>query len=60
VHRAAAGDITVVVGGDERVFEAHMPLLEAWGGQVFHVGELGSASDLKGRDDMLAFVHLVA
>ena len=31
VHRAAAGDITVVVGGDERVFEAHMPLLEAMG-----------------------------
>lgn len=59
-HRAATGDITVIVGGDERVVEAHMPLLRAMGGQVFHVGPLGLASDLKVITNMLAFVHLIA
>ena len=58
VHRAATGDITVIVGGDERRRRAHMPLFEAMGGQVFHVGPLGSASDLKVITNMLAFVHL--
>ena len=30
-HRAATGDITVIVGGDQQVLEAHMPLLRAMG-----------------------------
>ena len=59
-HRAATGDITVIVGGDERVVEAHMALLSAMGDQVFHVGPLGLASDLKVITNMLAFVHLIA
>ena len=60
VHRAAMGDITVIVGGDEAVADAHMPLFEAVGGRVFHVGQLGNASDLKVITNMLAFIHLVA
>jgi len=60
VHRAAAGDITVLVGGERAVFEEHLPLFEAMGGKVFHVGALGSASVLKVITNMLAFVHLVA
>lgn len=60
VHKAAAGEITVLVGGDTAVFEAHLPALEAMGGQVFHIGPLGSASVIKVITNMLAFVHLVA
>ena len=60
VHLAATGEITVIVGGDESVAEAHMPLFEAMGGRVFHVGPLGRASDLKVITNMLAFIHLVA
>lgn len=60
VHRAAAGDITVLVGGDRAAFEEHLPLFEAMGGKVFYVGELGSASVIKVITNMLAFVHLVA
>jgi len=60
VHRAAAGDITVLVGGDRALFEEHLPLFEAMGGKIFHVGGLGSASVLKVITNMLAFVHLVA
>lgn len=60
VHRAAAGEITVLVGGDEAVFERHRPALEAMGGQVLHMGPLGSASLVKVITNLLAFVHLVA
>ncbi|HEY3851976.1 MAG TPA: NAD(P)-binding domain-containing protein, partial [Steroidobacteraceae bacterium] len=33
VHRAEAGDITVLVGGAQQVFDAHKAALEAMGGQ---------------------------
>jgi 3-hydroxyisobutyrate dehydrogenase len=60
VHKAAAGEITVIAGGDEEVFAAHRDLLEAIGGQVIHVGPLGKASVIKVITNMLAFIHLVA
>ena len=60
VHRAAAGQITVLVGGEEAVFEAHRPALEAMGGRVFYIGPLGKASVIKVITNMLAFIHLVA
>ncbi len=60
VHRAAAGMITVLVGGDEEVFRAHLPAFEAMGGRVFYIGELGQASVIKVITNMLAFIHLVA
>ena len=60
VHKAALGEITVIVGGDETVFAAHKPALEAMGGKVFYMGQLGSASVIKVITNMLAFIHLVA
>ena len=60
VHKAAAGDITVIVGGARADYEAHLPALEAMGGQVFYMGELGSASIIKVITNMLAFIHLWA
>jgi 3-hydroxyisobutyrate dehydrogenase len=60
VHRAAAGMITVLVGGDRAVFEAHLPVFEAMGGRIFYIGELGQASVIKVITNMLAFIHLVA
>jgi 3-hydroxyisobutyrate dehydrogenase len=60
VHLAATGELTVIVGGEADVAEAHMPLLRAMGRQVFHVGPLGRATELKLITNMLAFVHLVA
>ncbi len=60
VHRAATGEITVLVGGEEAVFLAHKPLLEAVGGEVIHMGELGKASVIKVITNMLAFIHLIA
>ena len=60
VHKAAAGEIAVIVGGEAPVFERHRAALEAMGGPVFHIGPLGSAAVMKVITNMLAFVHLVA
>ncbi len=60
VHRAAHGDITVLVGGNVALFEQHRPALEAMGGQIFHMGKLGDAAVIKVITNMLAFIHLVA
>jgi len=60
VHLAAAGEITVLVGGDEQVYVDHLPAFEAIGGRVFYIGPLGSAATIKVITNMLAFIHLVA
>lgn len=60
VHKAADGEITVLVGGDKALFERHRPALQAMGGQIFHMGPLGSAAVIKVITNMLAFIHLVA
>jgi 3-hydroxyisobutyrate dehydrogenase len=60
VHRAASGQITVLAGGEEAVYQAHLSALEAMGGAVFYMGPLGSASVIKVITNMLAFIHLVA
>ncbi len=60
VHKAAAGEITVIAGGDEAVFAAHRAVLAAMGRPVIHVGPLGKASVIKVVTNMLAFIHLVA
>ena len=60
VHRAAAGEITVLVGGDEALFRTHEPALRAMGGEIIYMGTLGQAAAIKVITNMLAFVHLVA
>ncbi len=60
IHRAAAGEITVLVGGSEALYRTHLPAFEAMGGEVMHMGPLGSASAIKVITNMLAFIHLLA
>ncbi len=60
VHLAEQGRITVLVGGDVELLEAHRPLLEAMGEQIFHMGRIGSAARIKIITNMLAFIHLIA
>jgi 3-hydroxyisobutyrate dehydrogenase len=59
VHRAAAGQVTVLVGGNELIAERYRPLLEAVGNPVLYMGELGSAALIKVITNMLAFINLV-
>ena len=60
VHKAVAGDITVLVGGDEALFHSVEDLLAVIGNPVLYMGELGSAAVIKVITNMLAFIHLVA
>jgi len=60
VHKAAAGEVAVIVGGEAALFERHRATLEAMGRPIFHVGPLGAASVMKVITNMLAFVHLIA
>ncbi len=60
VHRAEAGDITVLVGGAQQVFERHRPALAALGGKVIHLGGIEQAAVTKVVTNMLAFIHLIA
>ena len=60
VHRAQAGDITVLVGGAQQVFALHEAALEAMGGRVIHLGGIEQAAVTKVVTNMLAFIHLIA
>jgi 3-hydroxyisobutyrate dehydrogenase len=60
VHLAARGQITVLVGGDQDLYDLHRPALEVIGNRIFHMGPLGSAAVIKVITNMLAFIHLKA
>ena len=60
VHRAEAGDITVLVGGPLPAFEAHKPALQAMGGRIIHLGGIEQTAVTKVVTNMLAFIHLIA
>ena len=59
IHRAAAGKITILIGGDKEVLEKHRYALESFGEPIFHLGGIGTASILKVITNMLAFVNLI-
>jgi 3-hydroxyisobutyrate dehydrogenase len=60
VHRAEAGDITVLVGGAPQIFAQHEAALSAMGGRVIHLGGIEQAAVTKVVTNMLAFIHLIA
>jgi len=60
VHRAEAGDITVLVGGAQQVFATHEPAFKAMGGRVIYLGGIEQAAVTKVVTNMLAFIHLIA
>jgi len=60
VHKAEAGEITVLVGGPQAAFKRHEAALRAMGGAVIHLGGLEQAAVTKVVTNMLAFIHLIA
>jgi 3-hydroxyisobutyrate dehydrogenase len=60
VHRAQSGDITILVGGDEKLFHRHRPALKGMGGEIHYMGPLGSAAIIKVITNLLAFIHVIA
>jgi 3-hydroxyisobutyrate dehydrogenase len=59
-HRAATGNIAILVGGDKNTFNKILPILSAMGKKILHTGELGSASILKVITNYLASANLVS
>ena len=55
---AHQGQMTVLVGGEKAVFENNLPVLQAIGGRIFHLGPVGSAAAAKVLTNMMAAVHL--
>ena len=58
VHRAAAGEITLLIGGDESLWRAHKEAFDAMGGKQIRIGSKEQAAEIKAITNMLAFVHL--
>jgi 3-hydroxyisobutyrate dehydrogenase-like beta-hydroxyacid dehydrogenase len=57
VARAVDGSIVIMVGGDAATFEAQLPLLKSFSGEVIHVGEVGFGSVAKLINNMMAFCN---
>ena len=57
---AAAGTLTVMVGGDPAVFERALPVLSAFGKRIVHMGPLGTGDAMKAVNNMLLGVNILA
>src|SRR5829696_1412849 len=44
---AAAGELDIMIGGDEQTFEEFEPVLSAMGEKISHIGEVGSGARMK-------------
>lgn len=56
---AKAGGLTIMVGCETSVFDANLPVLQAMGERVFHVGEMvGQGAMVKTINQLLCGVHI--
>ena len=57
---AAEGTLSILVGGDKKIFDACRDLFDVMGGNVFHAGGLGNGIAMKLINNMLLQVNTVA
>lgn len=57
---AKSGTLTVMWGGEARVFERVRPVIEAFGKKIVHAGPVGSGDALKAVNNALLAVHLLS
>jgi 3-hydroxyisobutyrate dehydrogenase len=57
---AEAGTIAIMVGGDKKVFDDALPVLQSFSANVIHMGELGTGTVAKLVNNMLAFCNAAA
>jgi 3-hydroxyisobutyrate dehydrogenase len=57
--KAATGELTIMVGGDDEAVARIHPLLEAMGANIFHVGGVGAAHALKALNNLLSLIGIV-
>ena len=59
-HRAASGNISILVAGSKKTFNRAFPILKSVGHQILHCGKIGNASTLKVVTNYLASINLLA
>lgn len=59
VRARREGTLSVMVGGDESHFERARPVLDAIGGNVFHLGPVGAGSVAKIANNLIALTSMV-
>lgn len=57
---AAAGTLSIMVGGERDVLERCRPVLETLGSRIFHIGEVGSGHTMKAVNNLLFGTLMVA
>ena len=57
---AEAGTVAIMVGGDAKAFETHLPLLRSFTGNPIHMGDIGSGTIAKLINNMVAFCNMAA
>lgn len=57
---AEAGELTILVGGEESLLEKHREVLEVMGRRIFHLGPTGSGSRMKLVNNLIAASNLAA
>ncbi len=57
---AAAGTLTVMVGGDAVVLERVKPVLAAFGARIVHMGPVGSGDAMKAVNNALLAINILA
>ena len=60
VAGAEKGTLSIMVGGDDDLFEMCRPLLEAMGGKIFHMGGVGSGHAMKAVNNFLSACSMTA
>lgn len=56
---AEAGTLTVMVGGRRETYERALPVIQAFAGKVFHVGDVGAGHAVKAVNNMLLAIGLL-
>ena len=57
---AAAGTLSIMVGGDEAIFTRCLPIFEALGQTIVHVGEQGAGQMVKACNQIIVALNLEA
>ena len=57
---AEAATIAIMVGGDKKVFDDALPVLQSFSANVIHMGALGSGTVAKLVNNMLSFCNMAA
>lgn len=57
---AEAGTLAIMCGGEKTDYERALPVFEAMGKHIFHIGEIGSGSIVKLMNNYLIGVHTAA